>query len=380
MCYILIFSILRLFCVVNFLGVHGSRRFRLQSLSPELHGPKWLGIELRPKSEWFGVMHMQYHAPELVPVPAEGPVVDTSAPCLDSKRDLQCSKGVFVLLHACQHHSGDFFTLPEETTITTAVVRRGFVALVPDAPNRPTRCWAPYEDGLVLHTSINLFLEGKGLKDKPLYGIGISSGGVMLAKLISSYKMPFLGSHYVVSPGAANALTDDPGPGAFATHDFPRSTFVYMKEDYYAPPVAIKVAARELKKRGTDVLVLESKPKQVWNLMKRAGLMNIHKDVMQRIIQQLYSWGYLESRCKGCPADEVSSFHEMLSLWLKQSYSDGAATRLYRNPSFSGYLKEDMVRARALLEELHYIEAVHGPTAEHIEVVMQFLLVGERPD
>lgn len=372
-------NIFKLLLVAHFLCVCG-RHLRLRSQSPELHGAKWLGIDLRPESEWFGNMHVQYHAPVLVPVPADGPVGNASARCVEPQPELHCAKGVFVLLHACQHHSGDFFSLPEETTITTAVLRRGFAVLVPDSPgNRANRCWEPFEDGLVLHTALELFLKEKGLKDKPLYGIGISSGGVMLARLISSYKMPFLGSHYVVSPGAAHALTDDPGPGAFATHSFPRTSFVYMKEDYYAPPEAIKVAARALTNQGTEVLVLESKPKRVQMLLKRAGLINIHTEVMQNIIRSLYNWGYLESRCKNCNASQVSSFHDMLSLWLKQMYSDGAARRLYDDPTIGAYLKEDTVRQRALTEELHYIEGVHGATADHIESVMRFLLTGVRP-
>lgn len=376
---ILYHAIVRVFYVLHLLGVYGSRRLHLRSLSPELHGPKWLGIDLQPTSKWYGNMHMQYHAPELVPLPAEGPVGNTSSPCLKPKPGLQCSKGVFVLMHACQHNSGDFFTLPEETTITTAVVRRGFVALVPDAPNRASHCWLPYEDGLILYTSINLFLEEKGLQDKPLYGIGISSGGVMLARLISSYKMPFLGSHYVVSPGAADALSDKPKPGAFATYDFPRTSFVYMNKDYYASPKAIKVAAKALRKRGTDVLVLESKPKKVQTLLKRAGLMNIHTSVMHRIIRELYNWKYLEARCNNCHADKGSSFTDILSLWLKPNHADGALTRFYEHSTLGSYLKEDTVRARSLLEELHYIEAVHGPTADHIDLVIPFLLTGERP-
>lgn len=364
-------DIFRVFYVLQLLGVQAGRQLRLQSLSPELHGPQWLGITFRPQAKWFGYMHMQYHAPQLVPVPADGP--DSGKSTLDLKR----SKGVFILLHACAHHSGDFFTLPEEATITTAVIRRGFVALIPDAPSRTGGCWAPYEDGFPLYTAINLFLEEKGLKDKPLYGIGISSGGVMLARLISSYELPLRGSHYIVSPGAAHALTAKPKPGAFATHDFPRTSFVYMKKDLYAPPKAINVAAKALKKRGTDVLVLESKPKPVRLLLKRAGLMNIHTDVMHRIIRKLYSWGYLESRCPDCYAGEAKSFDD--TLWLQPGFSDGVARHLFDHPQLGEYLKKDMVRVRALNEELHYIEAVHGPTADHIEIVMDFLLTGMRP-
>lgn len=371
-------GVFRFLYVVGLCGVHAGRRLRLQSQSPELHSPKWLGINFKPTAKWYGHMHMQFHAPKLVPVPADGPATNASLHDPQSiQSDLQRATGVFVLLHSCGHTSEDFFTLPEEATITTAVVRRGFVALAPDATSRVGGCWAPGEDGFFLYTAINLFLKDHGLQDKPMYGIGISSGGVMLARLISSYQMPFLGSHYIVSPGAANALTAHPKPGAFATHNFPRTSFVYMKKDLYAPPAAIEIAAQALRKRGTDVLVLESSPKPVQILLRRAGLMNIHSDVMLRIIRKCYKWGYLESRCKNCYAGEARSFDD--TLWLQSGYSDGVARHLFDHPEFGVYLKEDLVRVRSLTEELHYIEAVHGPTADHIEVVMEFLVKGERP-
>lgn len=374
MCYIS-----RLVYIVHLLGVHAGRHFRSRSPSLEVHeGPEPSGhIKFRPESKWYGSFHVQYHAPRQVV--ADDPISNTSRSCEKHRLDGPCSKGVFVLLHSCQHYSGDFFTLPEETKITSAVIKQGFVALVPDAPAHTGGCWAPYQDGLVLFDAINLFLDEKGLKDKPLYGVGISSGGVMLARLISSYKMPFRGSHYVVSPGAAHALNADPKPGAFATHDFPRSSFVYMRKDYYAPPKAIDVAAKALKKRGTDVLVLESKPKTVQTLLRRASSMNIEAEMMHHIILQMHSWGYLESRCKACHAGEARTFNDTLALGLRQGSADGLARLFFDHPTLGVYFKWDTVRVRALNEELHYIEAVHGPTADHIEVAIQFLLTGERP-
>lgn len=375
--FILHCGILRLF-YVSLLFVQGGRHLRSGVLSPELHSPKWLGIKFKPTAKWYGHMHVQFHGPHQIPVPADGPSSNASSNNHKTEQSvLQRARGVFVLLHSCSHHSTDFFTLPEETTITTAAIRRGFVALVPDAPSRTGGCWSPHEDGLLLYTAINMFLEEKGLKDKPIYGVGISSGGVMLARLVSSYKMPFLGCHFIVSPGAGNAWKAHPTPGAFATHHFPRTSFVYMENDLYAPPKAIHVAAEALRKRGTEVLVLESPPKPVRMLMRRAGLMNIQTEMMRLIIQKLYNWGYLESRCKDCQAGEARSFDD--TLWLQSGYSDGVARHLFDHPKLGLYLKEDMVRVRALNEELHYIEAVHGPTADHIEVVMEFLVRGERP-
>lgn len=281
------------------------------------------------------------------------------------------SKGTFVLLHGCGHFAQDFFSLPEEKRITQAVVKRRFAVLALNAPNRIGGCWHEHEDGPLLFQSVQSWLQKHGMEDKPLYAVGISSGGGMIAKLVTGHGMRFNGMHFVVSPGAAPAASPA-GAGGFGNTKFPRVAFVYMTKDMYAPQQTIEVAVEALKKANTPVLALKAAPKQVNTLYLRASKMGITKKVMAKCIRKLYEWGYLESRCWNCPPGIVHRFD--YRLWLQYGRSDYVLNQLLADVEVGPYLRAKLSRRRALEEELHVIEGVHGSTAEHIDKVLAFLL------
>eukprot|EP00746_Dinoflagellata_sp_MGD_P145932 gnl/MRDRNA2_/MRDRNA2_78492_c0_seq1.p1 gnl/MRDRNA2_/MRDRNA2_78492_c0~~gnl/MRDRNA2_/MRDRNA2_78492_c0_seq1.p1 ORF type:complete len:370 (+),score=50.59 gnl/MRDRNA2_/MRDRNA2_78492_c0_seq1:180-1289(+) len=282
------------------------------------------------------------------------------------------SKGTFVLLHGCGHFANDWFELPEEKKITQAVVNRGYAVLVPNAPSRVGGCWVEQQDGPVLYQSVQLWLQTHGMEGKPLYAVGISSGGVMIAKLVTVYQMTFKGIHFVVSPGAAFGAS----AGGFSTVKFPRTSFVYMPKDSYAPPQTIQVAVQALKKAGTPVVAFKAAPKQVNTLYVRSKKMDITKKMMAKCIRKLYEWGYLESRCRHCPPGIVHRFD--YRLYLKYGSSDYVLNLLVADPEVGPYLRAALSRRRALEEELHVIEGFHGSTAEHVDKVLNFLLSQHR--
>jgi len=283
-------------------------------------------------------------------------------------------QGTFLLLHSCAHHSSDWFLLPEESQITQEVLNRGFVALAAEAYPSVGGCWHPTLDGPLLWPAIHLFLKKHELESKPLYGVGMSSGGVMLGTLITAYSMKFDGVHFAVSPGVAPAgpATTPANPGLFATHKFPRTSFVFMAKDLYAAPETVSAAADALRNAGTPVLVLEHKAKPVQELLKRAHSMGLTSQMINLCIEKMWDWGYLESRCDGCVAGVARSLNE--DLFLEYGNADNTVQRLLVDPEVGGFLRPIQSTGRALMEEVHVVEALHGPTADHIVDVLNFLL------
>lgn len=283
-------------------------------------------------------------------------------------------KGTFLLLHSCAHHSTDWFLLPEESQITHEVLRRGYVALAAEAYPSVGGCWHPSVDGPLLSPAIRLFLKKHNLENKPLYGVGMSSGGVMLGTLVAAYSMKFAGVHFAVSPGVAPAgpATNPPSVGLFHGHKFPRTSFVFMEKDLYAPPETVNAAADVLRKAGTPVLVLEHKAKPVQELLTRAHTMETTNRIMQRCVEKMWEWGYLESRCATCEPGVARNLNE--PLFLEYGRADTTAARLLVDKDVGHFFRPLESKGRALLEEIHAVEAMHGPTAEHINVVLDFLL------
>lgn len=331
--------------------------------------PVLMGSTFEPFQEWHGYVHFMAHMPDAsvrIPGSAMAANVPVGGPTIEPK-------GTFLLLHSCSHHSTDWYLLPEESKITSEVVRRGFVALAPDAAANMGGCWHPTVDGPVLKPAILKFLEKHNLMNKPLYGVGQSSGGVMLAALVAGYGMKFAGVHFAVSPGAApSGHVKMPNPGAFATHPFPPTSFVYMPKDFFAPQKTIELAVKTLEQKGTPVLLRKAGPKPIRELLNRAELLDVSKSVLKRCIRKMYDWGYLESRCKTCKKGMAKNFGDVL--WLEHFRSDGIVTHLLMDAEVGPWFQPHESRGRAFMEEVHVMEGVHGPTAEHIEEVIDFLL------
>lgn len=247
--------------------------------------------------------------------------------------------------------------------MTRAVLRRGLAALAPDAAPAEGGCWTTNVDGPALAYSLPRLLRKLGLQGKLLYGVGISSGGVMLDALATTYEISFAGLHYQVSPGGASGVGK---PGTFASHPHPRTSFVFMTKDLFAPRITIDAAAAALRKRGTPVQVFEAKPKPITELVSRAPLVGVSPDFMRRVVQRLYDLGFLESRCKGCKKGVVKKGKH---LWLEFGFSDSAVSSICMNQA----LGPTIWPCRAFSEEVHVVEGVHGPTAEHFEESLDFL-------
>lgn len=283
--------------------------------------------------------------------------------------------GVFVMLHACSHNSHDFFKLPEHLTMTTHLLQRRMLLLVPDAQWAVDSCWHPQVDAGLVTVAVGSFLAASGLSDLPLYGLGISSGGVALEALVATKigamapTLPFRGLHFNVSPGGAyvqgpaNAKVGN--PGTFATvRPHPPSSFVFMAADEFGGGLtATKAAQAALVASGTPVQLLEARPEPIWRLKDRAGKIGVSPVVIEQALQRLREWHYLESR-------DCQHFGYTSCLFLRMKKGDAVVGHLIARPEF---IKTLYPKSRELYEEVHALEGFHGPTATHFQQSMAWL-------
>lgn len=281
--------------------------------------------------------------------------------------------GVFLFLHACQRHSLDWFRgsgafpgepavgggLPEESAMADAVLERGFAALAPDSQPFPGGCWRPAVDAAPVAVGLAQLLQQLGLGQVPLYGVGASSGGVLLSVLAGQQGIAFKALHFNVSPGAATAVGS---PGLFARPGWPRASFVHMKRDKFAPPAAIQAAAATLQQAGTQVQVIEVHPQPLEELPNRSARVGMYPGDLRVVVKDIIGWGLTEQRGR------------QRVVYLRYDQVNAAALRLY----YSCRTAKELRKLRSLEAELGVFEGVHAPTAEHFrDRVVPFMLGGK---
>lgn len=295
-----------------------------------------------PVSETIANVHVLLHAPEGVPVPKPLPTSE-QAPAAPAPPGLN---GVFVLLHACARTSRDFFELPEEREMILAVLRRGFLVVAPDNAPNPANCWIPQADTALVSGMILELRKSRSLTSLPLYGVGISNGGLVLNNM-AYYGIPFDGLHLNVALPPAQPRTG-----------LPPTSFVVMQSDTYAPVDKIRQYAQETREHSeTPVQVIEVVAKPLSALASRIQAIGFSAEASQRLIQQILEWGWHKE--------------EAGISYLPFFTADQVLTRLSIDPSWQPLVAP---LAKALQEELHVIEGVHGATSERFEQSLDFIL------
>lgn len=231
---------------------------------------------------------------------------------------------------------------------------RGFAVVAPaEQPNAPGGCWVPTIDTAPVYAAMTQFLNTRGLNQLPLYGIGLSSGGGMAVSLAAA-GLPFAGLHLNSSPGGAKK----DNPGYFSKRiKWPPVSFVYMPADTYAAPDDIRTAETALTVMQAPVQVLEVQPKPIEELAERvdrAGILG--PGAGAKLVQQLQTWGLVESRYG--------------QNFMVMSSADQALSRLILDPVWGPQVKKV---SKAVYEELHLVEGVHGPTVEDFDTSLDFL-------
>merc|ERR1719428_1597986 len=194
-------------------------------------------------------------------------------------------RGLFIMLHACQRTASSFFALPEEAAMTTAVLRRGFAVAAPDTPpGRHGDCWDVLADGRRLAEAIPKAQGQLHLERKPLYAVGISSGGMLLASLVSNFKIAFSGLSFNVSPQNSQLFQRI---GAW-----PRTSFVHAAGNRWAAPHTVLSAVDALKRRGTPVQILSTGPKPLEELPNHAAQLGIDSKTLSHAVDLLRWAGF----------------------------------------------------------------------------------------
>lgn len=271
-------------------------------------------------------------------------------------------RGLFVLIHGCQKAAIDWFEMPEESAMTDAVLRQGFAVAAVDSPPRPGNCWdwENDSDGEQLAKAIPLVQRQLGLASLPFFGIGVSSGGMMLAKIVHSFGVRFSGIYFNVAPTS---------PEFFAGHEkWPPSSFLFEPFDSWAAPKVVQEAANLLRSRGTKVQVLKAGPKPLSRLVARSKKLGFKPQVVQRIVNFFRANGFTNVPPDVLDASKFLGRNQKEYLFANSA--DIAMKRLAESPL--AYQLDD--KDRSLLEELHVLNGMHTASSEHFEKALNFLL------
>lgn len=296
-------------------------------------------------------------------------------------------KGTFLLLHGCGHHARGFYDLPEEAQMSLAVLKRGFVVVAPDAyPAMTTldsECWNLGHDGPLVRDALKNFIQAHELEAKPVYGLGVSNGGVMLSYLHSMLGVDFAGMHFNVSPGGAAGYSE----GMFAIRAQPPVSFVRMVADPVTPPATIKAAVKYFRRSHTPVQVLTATPQPLGSLLKKAKQMQMSPLLVKKVLKALNGGGFAQGRSGRMAggAFKASSWRRLrrlrrhqphfYSLYLPIGSSDHAMKCLIEHPELRKLIGPHVP---ALTEELKVMEGIHSATSQHIGRSLDFLLQHRR--
>lgn len=310
---------------------------------------------IQPKSEISGGLQVYYQVPP-------------------TRNSTSLPPGLFVLFHACGHTGFDWWSLPEEKAMTSVLLNRGFAAVAFTAQPATGLCWHPNNDSPLVANSMNLFIKMHGLQGVPIYGLGTSSGGVVLADLVSRFKIGFAGVYFCVSPGGAlapgtpGAPQNNWGPGTFATKTFPPSFFVYMENDPIAPRNAVLVAKAALKEAGVPVQTREVKPKPVYELAHRTAELGLTQDVTARLMQTFKDWGFVQKKRDRFlqPGREPTEEE-----YLTYGYVDTLILKISQDPAWMPTVLPVLGKVS---EELHVLEARHGVISDYFSEGLDFLI------
>eukprot|EP00746_Dinoflagellata_sp_MGD_P004433 gnl/MRDRNA2_/MRDRNA2_108552_c0_seq1.p1 gnl/MRDRNA2_/MRDRNA2_108552_c0~~gnl/MRDRNA2_/MRDRNA2_108552_c0_seq1.p1 ORF type:complete len:395 (-),score=49.15 gnl/MRDRNA2_/MRDRNA2_108552_c0_seq1:51-1235(-) len=292
------------------------------------------------------------------------------------------AKGTFLLLHGCGQHARGFYDLPEETQMTLAVLRRGFAVIAPDAypamTTRVSECWNLGHDGPLVRDALAQFRQTYQLEGKPVYGLGVSNGGVMLSYLFSTLGVDFDGMHLNVSPGGAVGTTNG---GMFATKTYPPVSFVHFVADPVTPSATIQGAVACLRRAHTPVQVLIASPQPLGSLVSRAKKMHMSPALVKKILKALHDWGFAQFRSGPGAAFKASTWRRQRRMQRRQPHfykmylpigtAGHAVKRLFEDPVLG---KLVFPHLRVLTEELKVLEGLHSATSQHIGRSLNFLL------
>lgn len=220
---------------------------------------------------------------------------------------VQQPKGVLLTFHGCSHSALDWWQpgptckactgLPEETAIVRAAVARQYVVVaISSADQAGSRCWdvapPPQQTVDVKHTvaSIKALSQAEQWGDLPIYALGASSGGAMVALL------PFfaeLQGICVQIMGVPPSVYQDLNTAA--ARPFPPTMFVHMPRDKRtAAAVAADVEA--LKAQGVATLEVKHEPVPLSGTFFSARIEDVSVQLSGQIFRAFKDGGLLDGK------------------------------------------------------------------------------------
>lgn len=276
----------------------------------------------------------------------------------------QKPKGLFLMLHgggtgprgSCQKGADGFFRLPEESAMAAAVLGRGYAVAAPDSPNHPGRCWMPRWDARRLSLALQEAQAQLDLKNAPLYGVAIGPGSGVLASLVQTSGVTFNGLHFNAGPHSTEFFHH-------ATGTWPRTSFTFEQGDQWASPDVVDKSATFLRNMGTEVQVIENGPHPLDDLPGLSRVLNVDRSALVQATEVIRKSGLTTTNLG---PDGAS----------KEFLAPHAANDAFEKVVETHFKGKGMLRGeyKALREELHIMDGSHGPTAEHVEGVLDFLL------
>lgn len=216
-------------------------------------------------------------------------------------------QGTVLLLHGCSHSATDWFPvspgcqdcigLPEEMRIAYISLLSGYSVISVSSTDRNRKCWATHPEARVGsdYERVNsALLEAKNLgmydSSKPLFVLGVSSGGIFASSLPLRFYVS--GVISIVSSSVVRLWTDEflSSHTMYTPHVF---THMAYRDGRTAQMVASSMS--KLQRMGVSCTDFRVDPKAVTPEFLTDALPHLNRTVASEIVAALNAAGYLDA-------------------------------------------------------------------------------------
>lgn len=273
------------------------------------------------------------------------------------------AKGTVIFLHGCRHSAFDFFPrsdactecvgLPEELRMVRQVLHRGLTAMAVSSTSG--NCWQTNEksptgdDYTRIATALDMAKEEHIYDDtKPLFAVGISSGGRFATSLTPRF--PISGVNSIISPSVVSHRGDEIPPPHVFTH-------MHLRDDRTVSMISRDMA--EFRTRNVPVEEFRVPPRAVTVSYLQTAIPSLSATLARDVLTALSEKGYLG-------ADGHVLSNPRSSAW--RSALDHIKDRL----------GDSLIADQSpLSEELNRAYAGHEITSDYFSDVLDFLIANK---
>lgn len=288
------------------------------------------------------------------------------------------ARGVVLLLHGCSHaathwfpHSpgcADCIGLPEEVRITASVLRHGFVPLAVSSTDKQHRCWrtamtdlASKADYIRVRTALaDVFSRDPALAMRPIFAVGVSSGGVFATSLPLLFNN-MSGVNSIVSSGISSQWPEtQTSARSVSGNAYPPVVFTHMGVLDSGTAVAVSAAMAGLSRCSIPSAQFTVRPMLVTPLYLLQAMPQWPLSLVERVTKALQDVDILGPSFKLLRNPRQSDWRSALDAPLKIELAQ---------------LGDNLVADLSpLSEELNRAWGAHEITADYFEDAFAFLL------